>query len=88
LRKSEIARDILAYLAEHPAAQDTLEGIIEWWLLEQRIKTQMAIVQEAIADLVAGKLVLKRQGKDSRIHYRINGRNMKKIEMFLERESK
>ena len=83
MQKAEIARDILAYLMGHPGAQDTLEGIAEWWLLEQRIKRQMAVVREALADLVAENLVLKRQGKDSRTHYRINGRLLKKIREVL-----
>ena len=82
--KEEVARDILAYLIGHPGAQDTLEGIVEWWLWEQRIRHQMAIVQEALSDLVAENLVLKRQGKDSRTHYRINGRHLKKIRELLE----
>jgi len=30
-------REILAYLADHPDAQDTLAGIFEWWLLERKI---------------------------------------------------
>ena len=85
MQKSEIARDILAYLAEHPAAQDTLEGIAEWWLMEQRIKTQVALVKETMADLVRRKLVLERQGKDSRIHYRINRREIKEIRQFLKK---
>ena len=85
MQKSEIARDILAYLAEHPDAQDTLDGIVEWWLLEQNIKTQMATVKETLADLVAKKLVLEHQGKDSRTHYRINRRQMKEIRQFLKK---
>ena len=87
MQKEEIARDILAYLISHPGAQDTLEGIVEWWLLEQRIRHQMAIVQEALSDLVAENLVLRRQGKDSRTHYRVNGRRLKKIRKLLEREA-
>ena len=77
----------MAYLAEHPDAQDTLDGIIEWWLLEQKIRRQAALVQEALTDLVAKGLVLKDQGKDSRVHYRINPRNVGKIKVFLEHES-
>ncbi len=85
MQKSEIARDILSYLAEHPAAQDTLEGIVEWWLLEQRIKTQVALVKETMADLVRRKLVLESQEKDSRIHYRINRSGMEELRQFLKK---
>src|SRR5918911_1556857 len=31
----QIAYNILAYLAENPDAQDTMEGIIGWWLSGQ-----------------------------------------------------
>jgi hypothetical protein len=30
--KTEIAREILAYLLDHPDAQDTLDGISQWWV--------------------------------------------------------
>jgi hypothetical protein len=50
--KSQIAHEILAYLAEHPDAQDTLEGIVHWWLLERNIKYQMNFVREILDDLV------------------------------------
>jgi hypothetical protein len=76
---SPTAHDILAYLAEHPKAQDTLEGIMHWWLLEQEIKHWVNRAQAAIADLVAQGLVLERRGADGRIHYRINQRRKKKI---------
>ena len=29
----ELATAVQAYLADHPAAMDTPEGIAEWWLL-------------------------------------------------------
>ena len=34
-RRSHVAKAILAYLLEHPDAQDTLAGIAEWWLPEE-----------------------------------------------------
>ena len=36
--EDQVAKDILAYLAEHPQAMDTLEGIAEWWLMRQHIR--------------------------------------------------
>lgn len=84
---SQIAYDILGYLAEHPEAQDTLEGIVEWWLLEQQIKHQTAKVKETLAELVSKGLLLERKGKDSRMHYHINQRKYKEIRAYLNRVS-
>ena len=70
--KSQIGYEILAYLVEHPEARDTLEGIVEWWLLERNIKFQTSQVKEALAELVAKELVLEQNGMDSQTHYRIN----------------
>lgn len=83
---SEIAYDILAYLSEHPEAQDTLQGIVQWWLLEQEIKTRISQVERALAKLVAERLVVERTGKDSQTHYRINRRKMGEIKSFLKRK--
>ena len=60
--KSQIGNKILAYLVENPKAQDTLEGIVEWWLLEREIKFETARVREALADLVARGLILETKG--------------------------
>lgn len=83
-----LSDDVLAYLAEHPGAQDTLEGIVEWWLMEQRIVNQTAKVREALAELVDGRLILQHQGKDSRTHYRINPQKTKEIIARIARRAK
>ena len=82
-RKRQVVHEILMYLAEHPNAQDTLEGIVEWWLLEQEIKRWTAQVKEALAELVAKGLVLEHKGKDARIRYQVNPRRSKEIQVFL-----
>jgi len=38
--KKRYLQEILEYLRKHPEASDTLEGIAEWWLLNQRIPTR------------------------------------------------
>jgi len=84
---SQIGYDILAYLCDHPEAQDTLEGIVEWWLLEQKIKRRTAEVRAVLAELVARGLVLERCGGDSRIQYRINPDKYEEIRALLEERS-
>jgi hypothetical protein len=82
--KTKIAREILAYLAEHPDAQDTLEGIVEWWLLDQAIKNWTKNVREALEELVVQGLVIEREGRDGRIHYRVNRRKRSEIREWLD----
>jgi hypothetical protein len=74
----------LSYLAEHPQSQDTLEGVTQWWLLEQEIKKQMEKAQAALDELIAKGLVLARRGKDGRTHYHVNRRRLKEIQIALQ----
>ncbi|HMG36480.1 MAG TPA: hypothetical protein VKM94_21265 [Blastocatellia bacterium] len=86
--KSEIARDILDYLNSNPDAQDTLAGIIEWWLLEEQIKQRTDKVKAAVADLVKEGLIIETVGKDSQTHYRINVDRAAEIKSLLDRTTK
>jgi hypothetical protein len=70
---SEIAREILGYLTDHPLAQDTVEGIIEWWLLERRIKCETVKVKNALVGLIALGLVVEFQCRDGRARYASSG---------------
>jgi len=58
---TEVAREILAYLSDHPDASDTREGIIAWWLMERRIKHQSLLVQETLAKLVEQGILFETQ---------------------------
>lgn len=77
--KWQVAREILTYLAENPEAQDTLEGVVRWWLLEQEINREVKRIEEALQDLVSKGLVLERRGSDSLTHYRINMQRYEEI---------
>ena len=84
-QKVQIAYEILEYLMDNPNAQDTLEGIVEWWLLERTIKQQTPTVEGALSMLVAERLVLARKGIDNRTHYKLNSRRLRKIRLLLQR---
>ena len=84
---SKIAYEILAYLVEHPKSRDTIEGILEWWLLEQRIKYQKKKVKQALSELAEKGLVLEHQGRDLLTHYRINKRKFREIKGLLNQRS-
>ncbi len=78
-----IAREILTYLVEQPGARDTMEGIIRWWVPEQKIRIHITTVKDVIAKLVASGLILEQSGLDSRIHYRINRDKINEIRDFV-----
>ena len=63
---------ILAYLLENPDAGDTLDGIVEWWLLNQRIGFEIQTVSQAVAKLVADGLIVEQKVADPRVIYRAN----------------
>ncbi len=67
--KQLLEKDILAYLAKHPHARDTLDGIVQWWLLEQRIERTTAEVRAALAGLVARKLVKEVRRSDGHVYF-------------------
>ena len=81
--KSKIGNEILAYLVDNPKAQDTLEGIVEWWLLERAIKFQELQVKKALAELVAKGLVIEQKGNNSNIHYRVNQGRLEEIKKLV-----
>jgi len=70
----QIRQQILAYLDDHPDAQDTLEGIVQWWLLEREIQHWMGRVKDALDELVAEGLISEYEGRDGQIHYRLIGK--------------
>jgi hypothetical protein len=82
--RNPVAQDILTYLLAHSEAEDTIEGIVDWWLLEEKIKHRKKEVQAVLDELVAQALITTRKSEDSRIRYRINGRKMNEIRGLLE----
>ena len=84
----QIGYRILNYLVENPNAQDTLEGIVEWWLLDRLTVSNVNKVKGALSHLVAARLLMERKGKESRTYYKINSRKLTEISERLESGSK
>jgi hypothetical protein len=56
-RLREVETAVLAYLQKHPEAADTLEGIVSWWLPQQRYETDRERIERVLSELVTrGKL--------------------------------
>jgi len=83
--RAEIVEALLSYLVENADARDTLEGIVEWWLLDRTIRHDTAEVKRVLDDLVAKELILQSETGDRRIHYCVNPRKKKEIQALLKR---
>jgi hypothetical protein len=80
---SEAASEILRYLTKHPFSQTTLDGIAEWWLLEQKIENQMTVVKKALSELLAKGYVLENRRGEWMVSYRLNQRKLEEIQQLL-----
>ena len=81
--RSVITHDVLSYMLENTAAKDTLEGIVEWWLLERKIERSTAEVKSVLDELTAKDLIVELRAPDSRIHYQINRSKQTEIVALL-----
>jgi hypothetical protein len=50
--EDEMTRAIVEYLAEHPHATDTFEGIVEWWLMRQQIRVSVETLTSVLPRLI------------------------------------
>ncbi len=82
--KSWIAHEILAYLMDHPDAQDTLEGVMEWWLLERKLKYESRRVRELLSEFVTRGFILETGNTYSGVHYKINPDKKSEIRTLLD----
>lgn len=71
-RRSEapLTKVILAYLAEHPQASDTLEGITEWWLMREQVRVEVSKLKRTLRHLMAQGL-LEKVGAGEQSRYRL-----------------
>lgn len=81
--RSPLFAEVLTYLSTHPQAQDTVEGIVAWWLLKQRILHQTRQVKAVLAELVARDWVLERRDLNGRVSYRVNKLKAQEIQRAL-----
>jgi hypothetical protein len=70
-KNPKIERQILSYLSANPDAQDTLRGIVEWWLLKQRILETTTEVEAAVSNLVANGKLSAQRGLDGQVRYHL-----------------
>lgn len=69
---NELARRILRYVEKHPQAKDTMKGIAEWWLLQDKITESVEQVSKTITWLVTNDYLVEKQVTGSGALYEIN----------------
>jgi hypothetical protein len=70
--ESEIARSLLAYLRRHPLAADTLRGISNWWLPQQRYRDDRPRIGYVLDRLVAEGVLHRDELPDGEVLYALN----------------
>jgi Fe2+ or Zn2+ uptake regulation protein len=51
-RDAELARAVMRYLAEHPQAMDSAQGIAEWWVMREQVRVDVETVAKVLQQLV------------------------------------
>jgi DNA-binding transcriptional ArsR family regulator len=70
-KEAQLAEAILQYLAEHPDAQDTAEGIASFWVMRQKVKEEVNDVLKVLRQLTkSGQVEEVRRG--DHVLYRLN----------------
>ena len=67
-----MAIEILTYLTSAPQAQDTFDGILQWWGVDRDRPRNAREVRAAVDELVAAGFLVATRGRDEQERYRMN----------------
>jgi hypothetical protein len=81
------APEILAYLARQPGAQDTIEGILHWWVLDAYIQKWAPKIAKTVAQLVEKGFLEEKRSSDGKMFYRISPRYLSTLQQPPPRNS-
>lgn len=73
-----IAAEIMAYLDKRPMASDSLEGIANWWLMQQTIARNIGMVERALEQLAREGKIVKKVNSGKGAVYSLNPDGSKK----------
>jgi hypothetical protein len=81
------APEILDYLARQPGAQDTIEGILHWWVLDAYIRNWTPKIARTVTQLVERGFLEKKPSSDGKIFYRVSPRYLSALQQRPPRNS-
>jgi hypothetical protein len=68
--EDQLAAGILSYLADHPHAMDSAEGIAEFWLTQTKVRVVRQVLEKVLRRLT-GSGVLEEVGRAPACFYRL-----------------
>lgn len=83
--RRETSHRILAYLMDNPDAQDTLKGIVDWWMLQQDIKRNVTLIKKVVDRLIDKGFLLERLGIDQTKYYQVNRKKIAEISALIQK---
>jgi len=81
------APEILDSLARHPDAQDTIDGILHWWVLDACIRKWAPKIAETVAQLVDRGFLEERSSAGGQVFYRASSHYLATLQQRLPRNS-
>jgi hypothetical protein len=66
------APEILDYLARHPDAQDTIDGILHWWVLDACVRKWAPKIAATVTQLVEQGFLEEQRCADGKVFYRVS----------------
>jgi hypothetical protein len=74
------APEILDYLARHPDSQDTIDGILHWWVLDAHIRNWAPKIAKTVTQLVKQGFLEQKLSSDGKIFYRVSPRYLSALQ--------
>ncbi len=85
-RLLSLQREVLGYLVEHLEAKDTMQGIMQWWLLDGRPPVRPSDVSAALEDLVVRGWITATSLGPGAVLYGLDKTRIDEVRDFLHRE--
>jgi hypothetical protein len=70
------APEILDYLARQPGSQDTIDGILHWWVIDSYIRSWTPKIAKTVARLVEQGFLEEKPSADGKIFYHVSPRHL------------